>query len=393
MAAKRRTGTKSSKNSQRISPVSSNKQKGNLVEKIAAMLHESAEVRVERNVFLPPLNGDPERKREIDVLLTSHVAGYPVRIAIECKNEGSAIGVEFIDAFVGKLDDVGIPHQHGIFIAATGYTSGALDRAKAKGIRTLILTGLTEDRLNEVISQAYQYMIYLLPVVKCLRITNSCPESSFEMLAFFNNEGELCGMVPDLIWFKWQEGQIALTLGEQDIELQIPAGWKQSIKEDPDMPTKLRATVEVVGIVLKLTGKARQHSLIDALTKQTDRTRLKVDFNLSRLRGRHLTFKHFFTEEELQAWMEKHEAHRLVNRIKLPRLQYLDQFYYPLSERVAGIVMSQLMAYDAGQLPTPPVFRFDELEGSELKNAWEPICQFHFGLWSRTHQQPKEKAE
>lgn len=391
MAAKKSTKAKQAKNSKQAQPMSANKQKGNLVEKIAAMLHESPGVKVERNVFLPPANGDSGRKREIDILLTSNVAGYPIRIAIECKNELPPIGVEFIDAFVGKLDDVGIPHQLGIFIAANGFTSGAIDRARAKGIRTMVLTGLTEDRLGEVISQAYQYMVYLLPVVKCIRITNSCSESSFEMLGFHNEKGELCGMVPDLIWFKWQEGQIALNLGEQHIELEIPAGWKSAIKEDPNAPSRLSATVEVVGIVLSLTGKARQHSLIDVLTKQTDRTKLNVDFNLRRLQGRRLTFKHFFTEESLKAWIEKPSTIRLVNRIKLPRLQYLNQFYYPMSERVASIVMNRLMAYDAGQLPAPPIFSFDELEGSELKNVWEPICQFHFSLWNRIHQQPNQK--
>ncbi len=189
-----------------------NKQKGNLVEEIAAMMHDCVGVKVERNVFLTPVNGDPRRKREIDVLLTSYVAGYPVRLAIECKNEAEVTGVEHIGAFIDKLDDVGIPHQQGVFISATGYTSGAIDRAKAKGIRTLALTGLTEDRLSAAVSDAWQYLVYLLPVIKQVSVTNHVAEAPPEIFDFQNEQGELCGFLPDLIWFQWQNREIELTI-------------------------------------------------------------------------------------------------------------------------------------------------------------------------------------
>ena len=45
------------------------------------MLHDLPGVKVERNVQLPPIRGDQTRRREIDVLLTGYVTGYPVRIA------------------------------------------------------------------------------------------------------------------------------------------------------------------------------------------------------------------------------------------------------------------------------------------------------------------------
>lgn len=384
--AKRKLNTTPDKRTSESKPTSSsrpkNKQKGNLVEGIAAMLHDSAGVKVERNVFLPPVTGISERKREIDVLLTSYVAGYPVKIALECKNEAATTGVEYIDAFIGKLDDVGIPHQHGIFISATGYTSGAIDRAKAKGIRTLVLTGLTADRLSAVISEAWQYTVFLLPVVKGVTITNCVAKGTYEMLAFYNERGELCGLLPDLIWFKWQTGEIDSTLGERKIELHIPSGWQQIINGKPEPPLELSAIVEVVGIVLKLTGKAQQHSLIDALANRTDRVRLNVDFNVQRLYGRRVSFRHFFTEKKLKAWIEKRGGIRLITRVQLPRLQYQNQFYYPMSERVAGIVINQLIAHESGQVTTPPVFAFDELEGKELSIAWEPIWKGHYNLWS-----------
>ena len=55
--------------------------KGRLAEQIAAWLHAEAGVDVKSNVRLPSLHQN--RHREIDVLLTSNVAGYSVRMAIE----------------------------------------------------------------------------------------------------------------------------------------------------------------------------------------------------------------------------------------------------------------------------------------------------------------------
>src|SRR4051794_40207647 len=110
-----------------------NADKGRLVEQIAAMLHETPDVTLESNARIPSLQGNGSR--EIDVLISCEVAGYSVRLAIECKNEKDPIGVERIDAFIGKLKDVGIPVQQGIYISASGYTAGAIRRARVEGIR------------------------------------------------------------------------------------------------------------------------------------------------------------------------------------------------------------------------------------------------------------------
>src|SRR3712207_2531643 len=105
--------------------------KGRLVEEIVEKMHGSPNVSVQRRVFLEPVGGGG-RKREIDVLLTSSVAGYPVRVAIECKNEAKKIGSPEIDAFVGKLQHVGIPPQLGIYVSTSGYTGGAIERARKR---------------------------------------------------------------------------------------------------------------------------------------------------------------------------------------------------------------------------------------------------------------------
>src|SRR5437588_519942 len=110
--------------------------KGRILERIAALMHDQPNITVKLNQRLPPLSSKGI-KREIDILLVCDIAGYPVRMAIECKNEDKPIGSPKIDAFVGKLQYVGIPPQYGIFISANGYTIGAIERAKAAGMRVL----------------------------------------------------------------------------------------------------------------------------------------------------------------------------------------------------------------------------------------------------------------
>lgn len=57
----------------RVAPAGSTRSKGDLVEEVVASMHESEGVRVAKNVFLA--TQDPGRSREIDILLTSDVAG------------------------------------------------------------------------------------------------------------------------------------------------------------------------------------------------------------------------------------------------------------------------------------------------------------------------------
>lgn len=69
----------------------SNKIKGNILEDLVAMMHQVPGVRVQKRRKLPVLRSKTKRKREIDVLITSSVAGYKVQIALGCKNEATAL--------------------------------------------------------------------------------------------------------------------------------------------------------------------------------------------------------------------------------------------------------------------------------------------------------------
>ncbi len=148
--------------------------KGKLVEEIVQKMHDSPNVKVERRVFLDSVGGSG--KREIDILLTSSVAGYPVRLAIECKNEKTPIGSPKIDAFVGKLQDVGIPSQLGIYVSASGYTGGAIERARKAGIKTLVLTGLTRIVYRRPLLRLSNLLLTSSPRSRSSRYRTSYPQ-------------------------------------------------------------------------------------------------------------------------------------------------------------------------------------------------------------------------
>ncbi|MCA1624829.1 MAG: restriction endonuclease, partial [Acidobacteria bacterium] len=222
--------------------------KGIILEEVVAMLHDYEGVKVERNVKFSPKSGDKSRKIEIDVLLTSYVAGYPIRIAIQCKNYEKRISREQIGAFKDSLDDVGIPYQHGIVVSVHGFQSGAIKRAKELGIRTRELKGLTKDRLAAEIQEAFQFFIYLLPIVTEISVTNEIQKDKFGgvlSMAFFDKNLFFRGLALDLIVNQWRQDNIPTLLGEYNLELKVPSGWYQLFENKPAKVFSIEATVKL----------------------------------------------------------------------------------------------------------------------------------------------------
>jgi len=339
--------------------------KGKIVETIVALLHETPGVQVETNVELPPKHGDPERRREIDVLLTGKIAGYEVRIAFSCKNEALPIKPSLIDEFVGTLDDVGIPYEHGIFVCVNGYTKGALDRAKVRGIKTLVLRGLTKDRLTSEISKAFQFNVYLLADVTSITVTNTIGTTKHgaEFLVFCDRAQRLCGTVLDLIFDRWQKGEPHSVIREYEIGLDVPKGWHQFVAGKPIQVLEAGCTVRVTGLVVEIAGEAQQHSLVNPVNNVTERTQIAVSFDRTE-KGESLPLAAFTSEGDLDAFLTRDSMVRVVSRIRLPRL-LCGNIYYPLSERVARLMFASMK--DANSQP----ISFASVEGTDLSAAFE----------------------
>ncbi len=346
--------------------------KGKLVEQITAGLHDWPNVKVQQNIFLPVV-GQSSRKSEIDVLLTTSLAGYPIRIAIECKNERMPIGSPKINAFIGKLMDVGIPLQHGIYVSASGYTSGAIERAKEAGIRPLILNGLTKEGLSNSIAEAFQSVVYLLATVDSIHITNNVPNPEpHEIEIFYNDEGKVCGSISDLIWQNWLNGKPPSSIGEHVLEITVSSEWHQIINGKVEPVHSIKAVIRIIGLVLTLTGQVRKYILLNASDMKIERSQVNVLFDMPKLK-QPVTI--IYAESQLKEFMDRQEAVQVtIGRIRLPRILN-GPVYWPPSERAARKVIELMQAFEAGKIPDPRPFNFTEIEGTDIRTIWEPIWQ------------------
>lgn len=69
--------------------------------------------------------------RQIDILIEDFIAGYTIKIAVECKDWGKPLDVSNIEEFVGKLNDLKL--TKGVMVAKSGYTKAAKNYAKSIG--------------------------------------------------------------------------------------------------------------------------------------------------------------------------------------------------------------------------------------------------------------------
>ena len=339
-------------------------------------MHDLSGVKVERNARVPTL-ADKGRKREIDVLLTADIAGYTVQIAFECKNERARIGAPKIDAFIGRLTDVGIPLRQGIYVSASGYTTGAVSRAVAEGIRPLVLTGLTKDGLTAAVSQAFQSVVYLLLHVVSLRVANSIPSTldPGQMLVLYDAEGKFCGSIPDLIWQKWLSGESFSTIGEYEVPLTIPPGWHQVVNGNIRPIVSASARCHVIGLVFTIEGQTRQHLLVNASDKRIEKLHVDALFDTPQEVYPVTVVQ---SETELDELVKRPASVNVsMGRVSLPRIRIGNVLYWPPSERTVRIVTERMRAFEAGLIPDPRPFDIAELEGTDLQSMWEPIWSQH----------------
>jgi hypothetical protein len=200
-----------------------NNTKAHLLEELVQKLYDDLGWRAEKRAFLPTIDGT-DRKREIDVLLRAGdevLDDFAIPVPIECKNYGDKVGVELIDAFFGKLHDVGMPTNLGIFVSTVGFTDGALKRAKTAGISTLLIDGLESDRLSVKVREVLSAMVFWVAEWKS--------SSTFSIPLPLSQNWPIVEVEPDkpwdiascdAIWQAWLHGEIPLQLGEYQVQLQ-----------------------------------------------------------------------------------------------------------------------------------------------------------------------------
>ncbi|HKG60570.1 MAG TPA: tetratricopeptide repeat protein [Pyrinomonadaceae bacterium] len=147
------------------------------------------------------------------------------------------------------------------------------------------------------------------------------------------------------------------------MSLDIPKGWQQFVAGAPVEGMTVGCTVKVIGLVIELTGKTKQHDLIDPVENIVKKTRLDVSFDMPKL-GRSLPLRVFESEQVLKKFLKRRSAVRITSRIRLPRIRCGD-VYWPLSERVGKLLVSAANDSDADRLA------FAGVEGTDLSSIWE----------------------
>ena len=334
--------------------------KGIVLEQIVAMLHKTEGVKVETNVQLPPKSGDQSRTREIDVLLTGQVAGYPVRIAIQCKNYDKPITIGQIGEFRDSLEDVGIPPQNGIIVSVHGYRAGATKRAKELGIKALILEGLDETRLKAEIKDTFQFFVHLLLVVEDMHIRSEIADGP-EAFSFWGEDNNITGFFTDLIVSRWRNGEIPLKLGEYPIDLKLPEGWHQVLNGKLIYPSNMTAKVRVVGYLAEMKGEVEQYKLKEADTDKIEKFHLQANFDVLNNLIKSSHEEPIFTEEELKQ-LKKDAITSIENRVRLPKI-FVRNHLEPISKKAFDKLLEGTESLSKEEIAKLPPLEFEEVEG------------------------------
>jgi hypothetical protein len=346
--------------------------KGRLLEAIVAMMHDYSGVKVEKNVELPATHSTKGRKREIDVLLTSEVAGYTVRIPIACRNESTKVEVGDIGEFVDLLNDIGIPSQQAIFVSVKGFRRGALERAKELGIKTFVLEGLTKNRLAAAVEEAFQFFVYLLPEVTQISVRTEQPRKHLAFL-FEDDKHQYCGDVLDLVVAHWRQGELNPMLGESSLELEVPDGWYQYSEGKPVKVLSIAVKMRIVGYVIKLVGETKRFTLRDAERKTPEKFRLRADFNLGNRSSETFEVRTVGTEDELSEILQSNSGLRIVQRLRLPRV-LSGACFHPMSERVKNLMMPEVQSLSLEEIERLPPLTLEQVEepviGSIHEQPW-----------------------
>ena len=328
----------------------STKELGNALEDLVALLHDVPSASVQRRVHVPTLRSGPEgnETREIDVLISQDVAGYPIRIAFECKNEKDPVGVERIDAFIGKLQDIGIHPSQGIFVSPVGYTSGARRRAQDAGLRLLVMDGLDATRLAAAVNDALLAIVLYVLHVESYSEFAFLPPGDDDAEPWPDDVEISYASVHDVVWRRWIKGTFPTKLGEQAVFLR--------------QPSQSRAVVvdcRIVAYVGSVRGSARQLSLRNAVSTAVERTRLETEFHVPNT----VDLTTFATDEELAKFQTAtaEQSQLVVHRIRVPRIIAGAVFWPPSQDAVRKVVELR----KAGVHVT-----FADVEGRDLSAAW-----------------------
>ncbi len=207
---------------------------------------------VEESVLLKEKNSEAER--EVDVLVTSSVAGHLMRVAVECRDHGRDQDITWVDSLVGKYANLDV--QKVVAISHTDFSATAKQKAAQHNIELLTLKEEREaDWASKVGPMAFQFFGFrnrpmlvglILDAVEQLKI-----EYTFE--GQVTTEGPLIGPYAQFFLEIWQTHMTHIA--GQKISAHAFSNWDR-ISQMPNTP-RYCEIVESFGTLRTLrVGKA-----------------------------------------------------------------------------------------------------------------------------------------
>lgn len=87
-------------------------------------------------------------KREVDVCIEANIAGHTVLICLECRDHKRAQAVGWVEEMYTKHSR--LPTDRLVLVSNSGFTKGALAKARSFGIETVVPEYITEERASEI---------------------------------------------------------------------------------------------------------------------------------------------------------------------------------------------------------------------------------------------------
>lgn len=170
--------------------------------------------KVTQNEFITGKSGV---KRQNDVVVRYNLGQFNMLIVIDCKDWRNSVDIGDVGSFADLVEDVGA--NKGAIVCNAGFTSGALKRAREKGIELLKVADVESKdwpvKLAIPVLCDFRYIEYTSYGVSHTGPTPfMIPGTDPEYLEIYKSDGNLIDMITNLIKKAWNENKFPDEPGE-----------------------------------------------------------------------------------------------------------------------------------------------------------------------------------
>jgi hypothetical protein len=250
--------------------------------------HMAGTAAVEESAMVTPTAGGDAR--EVDVMVTSEIAGHRVAVAIEASKTARPSTVEWVERMIGKHLD--LPSDKLVLYSGSGFTKAALKKATDKNIAAITEEELTSDELRTAVLGGLRSLwpkSYSLTPVRA-RVSVEKPDGSTvwfkapEDIILFGSDGrELGPNLKEAVTAHLEQNleQIGEQIGIRDIEESIETDFVAVLR-----PVRLRIGGQDTAVWLRFddADPVEFHRLVQVtISGHASIQVAKVDFTHARL--------------------------------------------------------------------------------------------------------------